>query len=436
MKITTEKIENSQVVLSVEVDPSELEKSLDTSYRRLVRKVNVPGFRKGKAPRAILEQHIGKAAFLEDAVEELVPRVYNQAIEDQEINPIAQPQVEILQADPLMFKATVPVKPSVELGDYHQIRFADDPVEVSEEKVDSVIESLRSQHALWEPVERPLHYGDLAIIDIRGSLAEDQFLDEKGAQYRVVQGSSSPLPGFAEQLEGMKKGEEKEFSLSYPADYKVSELAGKECLFDVKIIEIKEEHLPELNDEFSKGLGEGFETLNALRERVTNNLKTSAEKETKRRFEQKVMDAVVGLSHVEFPPILVEREIDRFLDERVRYFGTGQRGLEGYLKAIGKTEEEARNGLRPPATKRVAQSLILDKVVEGEKIEASEEEINNEIGSMVKEAGEKASELQNLFNSPQARESVEELLLRQKALQRLVEIAASEAETNNREVTK
>ncbi|KPJ52124.1 MAG: hypothetical protein AMJ37_03480, partial [Dehalococcoidia bacterium DG_18] len=230
MKVSTEKIENSQMVLEVEAEPEEVARSLEEAYHRLVGRAEIPGFRRGKAPRAMLERYIGREALLEKALERLVPDLLNQAIAEQGIEAIAPPEVEITQVDPVSFKATVPVRPTVELGNYRELSIAPEPVAVAEEEVNKVIEQLRYQHAPWEPVERPIKFDDLVTIDVAGSVEGKPLLDRKDLQFQVLQGLPFPVHGFAEKLEGLDKGQDSEFSISLPADYAASELAGKECL--------------------------------------------------------------------------------------------------------------------------------------------------------------------------------------------------------------
>ncbi|MBE0415309.1 MAG: trigger factor [Dehalococcoidia bacterium] len=429
MKVSTERIENSQVVLEVEAEPEEVERSLEEAYRRLVKRADVPGFRRGKAPRAMLERYIGREALLQEALDHLVPQLLRQAIEEQGIDAIAHPEIEITQSDPVTFKATLPVRPTVELGNYQEISIAPEPVEVTEEEMNRVIEQLQYQHALWEPVERPIKFGDLVTIDVEGSIGEESHLDREGIPFHVLQGLPWPVPGFAEKLEGLEKGQEKEFTISFPADYETSELAGKECLFKVLISEIKEKKLPELNDEFAKSLGEGFESMDSLRERVTSNLRLMAEEEARRRYEGKVIDAVVELTQVEFPPILVENDIDQLIAGQERLLRDNRMSLEDYLRSRKKTAEKLREELRPLATRQVTQSLVLTKVAEAERIEVSEEEIDGEIEAMAQGVGEKGEELRKMFNSPAARQSLEEMLLTRKTVKRLVEIASGKAES-------
>ncbi len=425
MKVTNEKTENSQAFLTIEMEPAEVEESLEKSYQRLVQKAKVPGFRKGKAPRAILERYIGKESLLEDALNSLVPQAYEKAIKEQEIEAIAQPQIEIAQTDPLVFKAIVPLKPIVKLGDYQHIQLMPEPVEVSESDVSDVIERLRHQHATWEPVERPVDFNDLVVFDIESSIEDESFINQKGAQYQVLRDLSFPAPGFAEHLAGMKRNEEKEFKLQFPSDYSNDELAGKEPSFKVRVTEIKQEILPELNDDFASEVNPDFKALDSLREQASSDLKLRAEEKARIDFEERVIDAVVELSEVEFPPILVEAEIHRVLNQR---FQRGNQELEEYLGSINKTEEELHEELRPLATKRVTRSLVLGKVVEEEKIEVSDSEIDTEIENMTKSATENKEKLEKVLNTPQVRESIEQTLTTRKTVQRLVEIAKGSEE--------
>ena len=428
MKVTREKIENSQAFLTIEMEPAEVEESLEESYYRLVKKTNIPGFRKGKAPRAILERYIGKESLLEDALTNLLPQAYDKAIKEQKIEAIAQPHIEVAQTDPVVFKATVPLKPTVELGDYHHIQLMPEPVEITEDDVSTAIEQLRHQHATWEPVERPVNFSDLVILDVDSSIEDKPFINQKGVQYQVLHDLPFPVPGFAEQLPAMKKGEDKEFKLQFPSDYSREELAGKEASFRVRVAEIKQERLPELNDEFAKEINPDFKTLSSLREQVSTNLKLRADEKARIDFEERVIEEVLNLTHVEFPPVLVEAEVDRLLGEQLQRWQMGSKGLEEYLNRINKTEEELRKELEPIATKRVTRSQVLGKIAEGEKIEASDSEISAEIERMIKSTTENKDELQKFLDTPQAHQSIEQLLITRKTIQRLAEIAKGSGE--------
>ncbi len=423
MKVTNEKTEDSQAFLTIEMEPAEMEKSLENSYRKLVKKVNVPGFRKGKAPRAILERHISQESLLQDAIEELVPNAYEKALKEQEIEAFAQPQIEVNQTDPLVFKAVVPLKPVAKLGDYRSVRDKPKSVKVTKDDIKAVIEELRHQHATWEPVKRPVAFGDLVTLDVESDIEGEPFINQKGVQYQVVRDSTSPAPGFAEQLVEMNGDEDKEFKLQLPSDYPRSELADKEASFKVKVSEIKEEKLSEVTDAFATEVDPGLKTVKALQKRISDDLKLGREERAERDFEERVIEAVTDLSDVEFPPILVEMEIDRAINRNAELLRRGGQDLEQYLQSINKTGEELREELRPSATKRVAQSLVLGKITEQEEIGVDGSEIDAEIEEMIKSAAENKEELAKTLSMPQARRSIEQTLISRKTVQRLIEIA-------------
>jgi len=317
----------------------------------------------------------------------------------------------------------VPLKPVVKLGDYHSVRDKPESVKITKGDIKAVIEELRHQHATWEPVERPVAFGDLVTLAVESNIEDEPFINQKGVQYQVIRDSSSPAPGFAEQLVGMNSNQEKEFKLQLPSDYPRSELADKEASFKVKVSEIKQEKLPDVTDAFAMEVDPGLKTVKALQERISDDLKLRREERVKREFEERVIEAAVGLSELEFPSILVEGEIDHSFNRHLQLVQSGGQRLEQYLQSINKTEEELRGELRPSATKRVAQSLVLGKIAEEEKIEASGSEIDAEIEQMIKSATENKDELEKALSTPQARESIEQTLIIRKTVQQLVEIA-------------
>ncbi len=421
MKVSTEPVENRQVALSIEMEPVEIDKYLDRAYSRLVKKVAVPGFRKGKAPRDILERHIGKDALFQEALEDLIPRAYKEALDEQKIEPIDQPAFELIKTEPLIFKAVVPLKPEVKLGDYKKIKLESKPAKIGNKDIDATIEQMREQQAVLLPVERPVQFDDVITMDLEGERDGEPFPIRKDAVYEVVKGAKLPLPGFAENLEGMTKGEERSFVLSYPNGYEMKELAGKEHAFKVNVKEIKEKKLPEVDDEFAKSLGK--DDLASLREQIESNLKARAEERARAELEQTAVDKLLDLSELEYPPVLVEREIDRLLNEEARHFAEGVTGLEGYLKTLNKTMDDHRQELRPIATKRVVRSLALGSLSESEKIEVTESDIDAEVEKMAQDADKQADDVRKLFSLPQPRESIKQFLTGRKALDRLVEIA-------------
>ena len=407
-----------------------MEESLESSYRRLVKRVNVPGFRKGKAPRAVLQRHVGHESLLNEALDEMLPRAYEKALKEQEIDAIAQPEIEVVQTDPVIFKAVVPLRPVVTLGDYHSIHDAPEPVKVTEDDIKAVIEELRHQHAVWEPVQRPVDFGDLVVLDIDSDIEGEPFVNRKGAQYQVMSGSPAPAPGFAEQLKGMSQNDEKEFKLEFPSDYSRNELAGKEASFKVKVIEIKQENLPKVTNKFAEQVDPEFKTLKSLRQRISDDLTHNREERNQRDFEQRVLEAVVDLSEVEFPPILVDHEIHRLIDDQSRRFQMQGGNMDDYLRTINKSEEELHEELHPVAEKRVSQSLVLGKITEEEKIEVNDSDIDAEIEAMIISTAENKEQLKKALNTPETRQSIEQTLLVRKTIKRLGEIARGSKETN------
>ncbi len=437
MKVTRDKTENRQAFLTIEMAPPEFEESLEAAYRRLVKKTNVPGFRKGKAPRGMLERYIGRESLLENALNSLIPKACEDAFKEQEIEAFDRPTIEITQTEPLIFKAIVPLPPTVNVGDYHSLRLKPETAASTKNDVASIIDRLHHQQATWEPVEREIGFNDLAVFDIESAVGDKSFINQKGAQYQVIKNYPTPLPGFAEQLVGLKEGEEKKFTLQIPKDYPDKELADKEASFRVRVSEVKQERLPKLDDEFAKGIDPKFETLNSLRKHVANSLKHKAEEKAKRDFEEKVIDAVVNLSEVEFPPLLMEMETSRLIDQQLQHWQKSDHSLDEYLASINKTEDELREELRPAVSKRITRSLVLGKISEQEKIKVRDPEIGAEIEETIKGAAEnKKGELKKLLNTPQSYESIKQLLVRRKTIQRLVDIAMGSQKKQKKEGAK
>ena len=430
MKVTKEKVENCQAFLTVEMEPAEMEDGMQHAYEHVVKKANIPGFRKGKAPRAIVERTLGKPRLLEEALDHLLPQAYEQALKEQTIEPYAQPEMEITQTDPLIFKAIVPLIPTVELGDYRGIRMASEPVDIKEENVTAVMEELRHQHATWEPVTRPLDFNDMAVIDINGEVEEKPYYKKVANQIQITKDMIIPAPGFATQVVGLKKDEEKEFNIAFPADYPNKNVAGKEGHFKVKLYEIKEEKLPELNDELASQVSPELKTLDALREEVAKSLRLRAEERARMDLEEKIINAIVEQAKVEYPPVLVNLEINRILNEQARQLQLTGQGMDQYLKSINKTAEQLQEELRPVATRNVTASLVLSKVAGEEKIEVTESDIENGMNNMTRSvAADKKEDFRKLLDTPQTRESLKQSLKTRKTIERLTEIAKNTGET-------
>ncbi|MFO7996149.1 MAG: trigger factor [Dehalococcoidia bacterium] len=429
MKVTTENPENCQAVLTIEAEASELDKSLDEAYQHLVKEVSIPGFRKGKAPRAILVQHIGKNSLLEEAFEHLMPQLYEQAIQSQELEPIARPEIEIIQTEPLVFKATVSLKPEVKLGDYHSIRLEPSPAaKIGKKEVTAAIEGFRERQGAWVPIDRPVELGDLVTMDIEASVDGKPWLNHKAILYEVDKDSRSPVAGFASHLQGAEKNKDLTFSLTIPDDHQIAEMRGKEGGFKVTVTEIKQKQLPELNDELAQRAG--FDNLAAMKKQVAADLSADAEARNRLELKQKALDALVDISEVNYPPVLEDEEISGLLRDEAQRLGF--REPAEYLKRSNRTEEDLKQELRPIAKKRLAQSLVLGKLAEEEEIEIDSSEVDNRVGEIVSGAEDKETATQ-FFSLPQIRQSVANSLLTQKTMDRLLQIASGNAETATKE---
>jgi trigger factor len=420
MKVSTENMENCQVALTIEAEAGELDKSLSEAYHRLVSKASIPGFRKGKAPRAVLEQHLGKGALLEDALDRLIPLLYEQAIESLGIKPIAEPKLEVAQTSPVVVKAIVPLKPTVKLGNYHDIRLSAEPVEVGDEQIETAIEEIRQEQAMLSPVDRPVQFDDVVTMNVRANIEDKPFLNHKDMVYEVSEESTFPPPGFNQNLVGMIRSEEKSFSLSIPADYRIKELAGKEAVFEVTIAEIKEKNLPQLDDSFAQSVG--YADLAAMKEKLSANLKAEAEEKSRQELRGKALEATIELSEVDYPPVLEDSEIYKLLKDESQRFGF--REVEEYLSRTNKVKEEYMERLRPTAKRRIIQTLVLDKIAEEEKIEIDSSEVDNRVEEIMKDAKDK-EKMQQFFALPQVREAIEQSLRDEKTMSRLVQVVSS-----------
>jgi trigger factor len=423
VKVTNEKTENRQAYLKIEVEPAEIETATEATYRKLVKKVNVPGFRRGKAPRSVFERHFGKHELFHEMLDELVPHIYEKAIEEQKLEPVSQPELEVIEEEPLVLSAVIPLKPVITLGDYHSIDLQPEKLEVTEEMINQVIERLQHQNATWEPVDREVTFNDLTTMDIKSLLNGEPFINREGINFPVLKDSKTPAPGFSEQLIGMSKGGEKSFTLQIPADANDKETAGKEATFHIKITEIKEEKMTEVTDAFATEVNPECKTVAELREKIKEDLKKRAEEQVKEDFEAKVVEAATALSKVEYPPVLVESEIDRLLEREFRFLEQTGQNAEQYLKSVNRTIEQEREELRPAAAIRVAQFLVLGSISEAEKLEASPAEIDAEVEVMLNNAGQDKEIMSKVLAMPRGRESVADTLITRKVIQHLSDIA-------------
>jgi len=430
VKVTVDKTENRQAYLTIEMEQAEVDEGLKKAYSHLVQKYLIPGFRKGKAPRPILEQYLGKQAFMEEAVEHMAPQAFEKACKENDIHAIARPQVELEKMEPVTYKMTVPLEPVVKLGDYKSIRMAMESIEVKDEDIEKTIEQIRKQHAIFETVDRQVNSHDMLVLDIDSHIGEQHYINQKDAEYEVEKGSEFPMKGFAEALIGLKKGESKEFNLSFPADYGRAELAGKEAAFKVTVKDVKEQKLPELNDELAVKINPEFKTVADMRAKVTESLKKNADDTAKKNYQQKVINEAVKICEVEYPVIMEEEEIDNLVGQQMQRWQMDEKGLDEYLASIKKTAAELREEFRPVAIRSLKQSLVMTEIARGEDIKVEKEDISTEIENMTKDLpSDRKQQLLGLLTVPQNQMNVASSVATRKTLERIIEIAKSPAVT-------
>ena len=434
MKVTQEEIAQRQAVLQIELEPEDVERYLDRAYNRLVQRTTIPGFRKGKAPRRVLESFLGREALLSEAMEFLVPESTSQAVQEQHLDAVANPTVDVVQMEPTILKATVPLTPTVNLGSYRELRLEEDPVEVTEEQAQQVMATLRRNQAPWEPADRPVQHEDLVTMHVRGEADGQVLADQKSVTYLVEEKSEIPFTGFAEHLLGIEPQQTKEFTATLPDAYEdpqVPGMAGKEARFTVTILEVKERRFPELDDEFAKGVGEGYEGLAALKERIEQDLTDEAERAAQKRLEERVVEEVIQASTVELPPLLIDHEIDHLLEDQQRSLSRGGSSKEAYLQTAGKSLEELREELRERATSRLTSAWVVAQVAEEEGLGVTPEELDEEVARMAEGAGQQGEAIRQTFADPGLMETLSQVVLARKATQRLAQIARGEGDQNS-----
>jgi trigger factor len=423
MQITATPAAKSTVVLEIELPAERLERAVGEAVRHLSRRTRVPGFRPGKAPRTVLERHLGPGAVLDDAVDHLVQDAYRQALVDKDLLPLTNADVEVVQAEegkPLVFKATVQVRPEVELGDYKHFNFKPEIETIDDARVDKVLEELRDQNATLAAVEdRGAKEGDYAVISFVGTRDGEPF--EGGASERmpIILGQERLIPGFEANLVGLEVGGKTEFDITFPDDYPETELAGKQAHFAVEIKELREKVLPDLDDDFIRTLGD-FADLDTLRADIRQRLERNAIDRARHGFADRIIEYAVANATLELPDVLVDQEVEVMHDE---FRGTLARqgiGEEAYLKAVDKAESDLHTEFRPGAEKRVRTLLVLSKVADEEGVTVPEAEVEAEI-ERGRERYANEPKLLAYFDSDRGRSYIRSTLRRSRVVEQLID---------------
>ena len=385
MSLQVEKLEKNMAKLTIEVSAEELDKAMEKAYQKQKSRISLPGFRKGKAPRKMIESMYGKGVFMEDAVNSLVPQEYSKAIADCDLEIVSQPEINVTQMEPgkaLIFTADVATKPEVTLGDYKGVEVPKTEIAVTDEEVDAEVKKEQDKNSRTVVVEdRAAANGDITTIDFEGFVDGVAFDGGKGSDYALTLGSGTFIPGFEDQLVGANTGDHVEVKVTFPEEYQAKELAGKEAVFqcDVKKIETKE--VPELDDEFAKDVSE-FDTLAEYKEDVKKNLTEKKAEDARRAKEDAAVDKVIENAQMDIPEAMIETQTRQMLDDFARRMQSQGLSMEQYFQFTGQSMDKMMEDMKPQALKRIQTRLVLEKIAETENTQPSEEEITEEIQKM------------------------------------------------------
>ncbi|NMO95283.1 trigger factor [Paenibacillus lemnae] len=424
MKATWEKIEKNLGVLDVEVEADRVAAALDKAFNKVVKKANVPGFRKGKVPRPIFEARYGVESLYQDAIDILLPEAYGEAVDQTEIFPVDRPEIDIEQfskGESFKFKAKVIVKPEVKLGDYKGVEVAAVTSEVTDEELGQELERMQERHAELAVIEEgQAQSGDIAVIDFDGSVDGEPFEGGQAERYSLELGSNSFIPGFEEQVIGMATGDFKDVEVTFPETYHAEELAGKAAVFKVKVHEIKRKQLPELDDEFAKDVSE-FDTLEEYKSDLKAQLLKRKEQEAQGVRENEAVEKAAANAEVEIPEAMIQSEVQNMMrdfDNRLRQQGMN---IDMFLSFSGQSKSDLENQMKDDAEKRVRNNLVLEQIAKEENLEVSEEDINEELGNMAETYKRPVDEIRSILASNGSLDSLREELVLRKTIDLLIE---------------
>ena len=425
MSLQVEKLEKNMAKLTIEVSAEDLEKAMQAAYQKAKGRTSLPGFRKGKAPRKMIEQMYGKGIFLEDAANALIPERYSKAVEECELEIVSQPEIAVTQAEPgkaFIFTAEVAVKPEVTLGEYKGVEVPKSETEVTDEDVEAELKKEQEKNSRTVTVEdRGAENGDITTIDFEGFVDGEAFEGGKGTDYPLTLGSGSFIPGFEDQLVGSKAGDHVEVKVTFPEEYQAKELAGKEAVFqcDVKKVEAKE--LPELDDDFAQDASE-FDTLAEYKEDIKKNLTEKKEKEARAAKENAAVDKAIENAEMEIPDAMVATQTRQMLDDFARRMQSQGLTMEQYFQFTGMTAEKMQEEMKPQALKRIQTRLVLEKIAEVENIQPTQEEVDEEISKMAEAYKMEADKIKELLGDRELEQMKKDM-----AVQKAVTLVADEA---------
>ncbi|MBC3536108.1 trigger factor [Megasphaera hominis] len=401
MNVTVNEVDQHQVTLHIELPAAEAKKGAAAAVKNLANKVNIPGFRKGKAPRMILESYLGKDAVKEEINDVLINKAYNDALNEKDITPVSDPEVKIISEEKgqdFVFEITVTKKPEVKLGEYKGIQAAKEEAEVTDEQVAEELAKMQKSHSklVVAPEGTEIADEDFAIIDFKGTVDGEAFEGGEGKSYPLQIGSGSFIPGFEDQLKGLKAGDQKDVKITFPEDYFEAKLAGKEAVFAVTINDVKRSEVPAIDDEFAKEVGK-FDSLDALKEDIKKRLASQAHFQAVEKFNNDVLKTVVDNAEVDIPAVMVDTKVDQMVDEMSMRLETQNLSLEDYLKYTNSDMDKLKEQYRQPATDNVKMDLVLEAIAKAENIQVQDMDLQAEIFTMAQNFGADPKEVYNII---------------------------------------
>ena len=425
MSVQVEKLEKNMAKLTVEVPAEDVEKAIQGAYQKTKKSINIPGVRKGKAPRQLIEKMYGKEVFYSDAVDAMLPKAYSDAVEECGEEIVSYPKIDVVQIEsgkPFIFTAEVAVKPAVTLGEYKGIQVEKAPIEVTDEEIEAQVNKEREANSRTVTVEdRAVQKGDIATIDFEGFVDGVAFDGGKGENYDLEIGSNTFIPGFEDQLVGAEIGKELDVNVTFPEEYGAKELAGKEAVFKCKVNGIKVKELPEADDEFAQEVSE-FDTLDEYKADIKAKLLKDKEDEAKRAKEDAVIGKIVENATMDIPDAMVEYQTQQMLDDFGRRMQSQGLSLEQYFQFTGMTEADYKEQMKPRALQNIQSRLVLEAVAEAEKLEATEEDLEKEYAKMAEQYKLDVDKVKEIFGEYQKEELKKDIVI-QKAAELVTEAA-------------
>ncbi len=433
MKVASKNQTGREIELTVEVPSERVDEAMQAAARKLSRRMKIPGFRPGKAPYPVVLLKVGEEQVFDEALDDLGQVAYKWALDEAEVDPYAPGALEeVVSRQPLVLRYKIPLSPEVDLGSYRELRLDYPQPEVTDEAVDKVMEDLRLGQALIEPADRPAALGDVIVLNVDGQLLDPQagdkqrLLSEKGVSVLVDSETDWPIAGIADHLLGLPAGEKKSIEYTFPDDYRAEDLRGKPARFELECLEVKSRIVPEWTDDLAKGMGE-FESLLDLRIKVRQQLQDQQNDQTRAEYAQQVIEKAVEGAAIQYPPVLLEQEIDDMVHDLGHQLERQKLTLDDYLKVEGKTIEQVREELKPQAENRLQRALVLGKIVDLENLQVGENEIDSALDRIVAPLESRSADLRKRLNTPSTRRSLTLDLLTDRAIERLVSIARGEA---------